>query len=67
MTSFEDALRLILGSVAPLRVERVSLLDAAGRVLAEDVVAPGTCRRATTPPWTGLRCARPTAELVRSR
>ena len=40
MTSFEDALRLILGSVAPLRVERVSLLDAAGRVLAEDVVAP---------------------------
>ena len=40
MTSFEDALRLILGSVAPLRVERVSLLDATGRVLAEDVVAP---------------------------
>jgi molybdopterin molybdotransferase len=40
MTSFEDALRLILGSVAPLRVERVSLLDAVSRVLAEDVVAP---------------------------
>ena len=40
MTSFEDALRLILGSVAPLRVERVSLLDATGRVLAEDVIAP---------------------------
>jgi molybdopterin molybdotransferase len=40
MTSYEDALHLILGSVAPLRVERVSLLDAVSRVLAEDVVAP---------------------------
>ena len=40
MPSYENALRLILGSVAPLRVERVSLLDAVSRVLAEDVVAP---------------------------
>jgi molybdopterin molybdotransferase len=40
MPSFDDARRLILSSVAPLRVERVGLLDAVGRVLAEDVVAP---------------------------
>lgn len=40
MPSFDEALRLILGSVAPLRVERVSLLDAVGRVLAEEVAAP---------------------------
>jgi molybdopterin molybdotransferase len=40
MTSYEDALCLILGSVAPLRVERVGLLDAVSRVLAEDVIAP---------------------------
>jgi molybdopterin molybdotransferase len=40
MPTFDDARRLILGSVAPLRVERVGLLDAVGRVLAEDVVAP---------------------------
>lgn len=37
---FEDARSLILKSVPTLGVERVPLLDAAGRVLAEEVVAP---------------------------
>lgn len=40
MPSFDDARRLILSSVAPLGVERVGLLESAGRVLAEEVVAP---------------------------
>jgi len=40
MTSFEDARRIILDNVAAAGVERVSLLDAAGRVLAEDFAAP---------------------------
>jgi len=40
MTSFEDARRIILNKVAPAGVERVLLLDAAGRVLAEDFTAP---------------------------
>jgi molybdopterin molybdotransferase len=40
LTSFEEALRVVLGSVAPLWIERVGLLEAAGRVLAEDIVAP---------------------------
>lgn len=40
MPSFEDARRIILGSVSPLGVERVELLESQGRVIAEDVVAP---------------------------
>jgi molybdopterin molybdotransferase len=40
MVTFEEARRLILDAVQPLGVERISLLEAAGRVLAEDVCAP---------------------------
>jgi molybdopterin molybdotransferase len=39
-TSFDDARRLILQHAPPLGVERVMLLDAPGRILAEQVVAP---------------------------
>jgi molybdopterin molybdotransferase len=46
MTSFEDARRIILAKVAPVGVERVALLDAVGRILAEDFTA--TC---DMPPW----------------
>ena len=40
MPTFAEASKLIGARVAPLGVERVSLLDAAGRVIDEDVVAP---------------------------
>ncbi len=40
MPTFEEARSIILGSVAPLGVERVELLAAPRRVVAEDVVAP---------------------------
>ncbi|MCM2359309.1 MAG: molybdopterin molybdotransferase MoeA [Geobacteraceae bacterium] len=40
MPTFEEARSIILDRVAPLGVERVGLLDALGRVIAEDVVAP---------------------------
>lgn len=40
MISFEDARRRILEKVAPVGVERVLLVEAAGRVMAEDFVAP---------------------------
>ena len=40
MISFQEARNIILGTVSPLGVERVTLLDAVGRVLAEDLVAP---------------------------
>lgn len=40
MISYQEARRTILASVSPLGVERVQLLDAVGRVLAEDLVAP---------------------------
>lgn len=40
MVTFEEARSLILNAVQPLGVERISLLDAAGRVLAGDVAAP---------------------------
>ena len=40
MPTFEVARSMILSSVSPLGVERVDLLTALGRVVAEDVVAP---------------------------
>ncbi len=40
MPSFEEARKIILDAVSPLGAELVPLLDAVGRVLAEDVVAP---------------------------
>ncbi len=39
-TTFEDARRLILQQAPTLGVERVMLLNAPGRILAEEVVAP---------------------------
>jgi molybdopterin molybdotransferase len=40
MPTLTEARRIILDSVSPLGVERVPLLDAAGRILAEVVTAP---------------------------
>ena len=40
MPTFEEARKLICDSVAPLGVERVSIFDAPGRVIAEDITAP---------------------------
>jgi molybdopterin molybdotransferase len=40
MVSFEEARNVILSSVAAVGAERIHLLDAAGRILAEDMVAP---------------------------
>ena len=40
MPSYEDARRIILDHVAPLGKERVELLAALGRVVAEEVTAP---------------------------
>lgn len=40
MVSFEEARSIILGCVQPLGLERIHLLEATGRILAEDVAAP---------------------------
>lgn len=40
MISYEDALRLIQSALEPLGVERVSLAELSGRVLAEPLVSP---------------------------
>src|SRR5512143_724989 len=40
MPTFEDARSTILSCVSPLGVERVDLMAALGRVVAEDVAAP---------------------------
>lgn len=40
MPTFEEARKIILDSVIPLGVEKVEMLDAVGRVLAEDIQAP---------------------------
>ena len=39
MMSVEEALDCVLSHVAPLDVETVSLLDAVGRVVAEDLIS----------------------------
>src|SRR5256885_16725606 len=46
MISVEEAQQHLIAMIAPLGAEQVSLADALGRVLAEDVVA-----RRTQPPW----------------
>lgn len=40
MPTFEEARKIILDHVSPLGVEQAGLLDAAGRVIAEELVAP---------------------------
>ncbi len=40
MVSFEEARTIIMGCVLPVGIERVHLLEASGRVLAEDLAAP---------------------------
>lgn len=40
MLSFEQARKIILENISPAGIELVNLVDAVGRVLAEDVVAP---------------------------
>lgn len=40
MPTFEEARKIILDSIVPLGVEKVEILSAVGRVLAEDVAAP---------------------------
>jgi molybdopterin molybdotransferase len=40
MPAFEEARKIIISSLAALGVEQVGLLDAVGRVLAEDIIAP---------------------------
>jgi molybdopterin molybdotransferase len=46
MISVEEAQQRLIAMIAPLGAEQVSVADALGRVLAEDVVA-----RRTQPPW----------------
>jgi len=46
LTRLEDALKTVLAAAHPLGMEKVSLLDALDRVLAEDIIAPRD-----NPPW----------------
>ena len=40
MIRVDEALQIILDTVTPLPLEKVNLLEALGRVIGEDVVAP---------------------------
>src|SRR5213080_5208363 len=46
LTRLEDALKIVLDTVPVLGIEKINLLDALGRVLAEDIVADRD-----NPPW----------------
>jgi molybdopterin molybdotransferase len=46
LTPLHEAQKIVLAAAQPLAVEKVGLLDALGRVLAEDIVAPRD-----NPPW----------------
>ena len=56
MPTFEEARTIILDSVVPLGVEKVEMLSAVGRVLAEDIPPPGICPSGIIPPWTAMPC-----------
>lgn len=47
--TYEEALATMLGAIAPLGPERLPLAEAAGRVLASDLAAPGHVVRAGRP------------------
>ena len=40
MTTADEALQIVLDNVAPLGIERCSITEALGRVLAEDIRSP---------------------------
>ncbi len=46
LTALTDAQEIVLNAAAPLGIEKVGIMDALGRVLGEDVVAPRD-----HPPW----------------
>ena len=46
LTRLEDALKIVLDTVPVLGIEKINLLDALGRVLAEDIIADRD-----NPPW----------------
>jgi len=46
LTPLEDALKIVLDTVPVLGIEKINLLDALGRVLAEDIIADRD-----NPPW----------------
>ncbi len=46
LTSLQEAQKTVLAAAQPLGIEKVGLLDALGRVLAEDIIAPRD-----NPPW----------------
>src|SRR5256885_11976120 len=46
LTRLEDALKVVLDTVPVLGVEKIGLVDALGRVLAQDIVA-----ERDNPPW----------------
>ena len=55
-----EALARILDGAGPAAPERAGLLEAAGRVLAEDLPVSRS-RRSRPPPWTATPCARGTS------
>ena len=63
MISVEEALARLLAPLAPVPPEQVSVADAVGRVLAEDVAARRRSRPLPSRRWTGTRCA-PTIRSV---
>ncbi len=46
LTSLEDAQKIVFEAAQPLGIEKVGLIEALGRVLAEDIIAPRD-----NPPW----------------
>jgi len=53
MPAFEEARKTIVSSLSPLGVEQVGLLEAVGRVLAEDIFAPCDLPQSTTSAMDG--------------
>lgn len=61
LLSVADAHARVMALAGRLGTERVPLAQAAGRVLAADVVATRAQPPSMPPPWTAMRCAPPTS------
>lgn len=54
MTTFEEARKCIIDTVSRMGIEQIGLLDAVGRVLAEDIIAPYDLPQSNTSAMDGF-------------
>lgn len=67
MISVDEALNKILSHIQPLGFEKVSILDALGRVIAEDMIAPVIFPLMIIRGWTVMRSGMKISRMLLKR